>query len=143
MLVYNYHGETKEFLSEATADLDPLESTEENPVYLIPANATEVKPPASVVKKARIFNVEEGTWSYVPDYRGDVVEANDGSKRKHTIVGLGIRPTDVEFEPLADAEQVKLALKDHILSMLDYMLEPTEEKKSTLVTQYQELLNAD
>ena len=143
MKVYNYDGTTKEFLSEVSADLDPLESTENNPVYLIPANATDVPVPAAVQKKARVFDVDLGQWKYIPDYRGVVVEANDGSHRKHTIENLGTRPEDVEFEPLADEEQVRLALKDHLMIMMDYLLEPTEEKKQALLTQYEDLLNAD
>lgn len=41
MLVYSYDGQTGRFLSAEMADADPMEAGN----WLIPANATEIKPP--------------------------------------------------------------------------------------------------
>lgn len=141
MKIYNYHPVTKEFISESTPDLDPLESTQEVPVYLIPAYATEVAPPEVKVNKARLFNETDQSWYYLPDFRGQEVTATDGSNRKQVINVLGMTPEDVEF-PLVVPVTNKTT-KDYILAMMDYLIAPTEEKKSTLIEQYQEYLNAN
>lgn len=72
MLVYHYDEETKEFLYEEEASIDPLETglKGEN-VYLLPANATFEKPLEKQDYKAVVFNGE--TWEYIEDYRGVTV----------------------------------------------------------------------
>ncbi|OPA77247.1 hypothetical protein BFG04_03900 [Campylobacter pinnipediorum subsp. pinnipediorum] len=63
MKVYNYNAITKEFLNESEAELSPLEEN----VYLIPANATYIKPIKAKSGFAICFNGSE--WVYKKDLR--------------------------------------------------------------------------
>jgi hypothetical protein len=56
MKIHHYHPETLEYLGEGQADESPLEPG----VYLIPAHATPIAPPAAVAGKSRHF--ESGAW---------------------------------------------------------------------------------
>lgn len=64
MIIYNYSAQTGELLSTAEADKSPLERN----VWLIPANATSVKPPS--VPKGSVPIFVAGAWSIKPDVRG-------------------------------------------------------------------------
>ena len=57
--IYNYHPATGEFVGASYADESPLEPG----VFLIPANSTEMKPPAPRAGFARIFDGEK--WAYI------------------------------------------------------------------------------
>lgn len=57
--IYNYHPATAEFVGASYADESPLEPG----VFLIPANATEMKPPAPREGFARVFDGEK--WAYI------------------------------------------------------------------------------
>lgn len=135
MKIYNYNF-NGEFVNESTADQDPLEPEK----FLIPANATTKLPPPPAINQARVFKNNE--WDYVPDYRGKVVKANDGSKREITITELGVKPEHVSFEPI-DESTVRQTLNTSVTLMLDYLINPTEEKKANLISTYQEIINAD
>ena len=65
MKIYNYHRDTGEFINESIANESPLEPG----VYLIPANATQIKPPAVSANEAAVF--VDG-WQVVPDFRGQI-----------------------------------------------------------------------
>ena len=68
MKIYNYNPITFEYTGSQNADLDPQETKEQGKnVYLLPADATFIKPPASEPFKARVF--KEGSWSYEKDFR--------------------------------------------------------------------------
>lgn len=68
MKIYNYNPITFEYTGSQNADLDPQETKEQGKnVYLLPANATFIKPPASEPFKARVF--KEGSWGYEKDFR--------------------------------------------------------------------------
>lgn len=56
--VYSYSPYTGEYTGETLADMSPLEPG----VYHIPANATEIEPPAKVDGKIRVF--VDGKWNY-------------------------------------------------------------------------------
>lgn len=58
--IYNYHPETGEYVGQAEADESPLDPG----TYLIPANATEMKPPAQLEGFVRVFDGEK--WINVP-----------------------------------------------------------------------------
>ena len=57
MKIYNYNF-AGEFTGEGIADESPLE----NGIYLIPNNATKIKPPEKIEGKIRVFNNQE--WIY-------------------------------------------------------------------------------
>lgn len=56
MKIHHYHQETLGYIGESDADESPLEPG----VFLIPAHATVVAPPADVAGKTRHF--EGGAW---------------------------------------------------------------------------------
>jgi hypothetical protein len=56
MKVYNYNFFTGEYVGESSADQSPLEQG----VFLIPANATTIAPPAAEENKT--INFENGVW---------------------------------------------------------------------------------
>lgn len=58
-IVYNYHPVTLEYMGSIEAAESPLEPG----VYLIPANATEIAPPAKQDGNIRVF--KDGKWGYV------------------------------------------------------------------------------
>jgi len=64
MDIYHYDPHTGEFMGVARADKSPLEPG----VYLIPANATDQKPPAAVNGYARCYI--DGKWTQIEDHRG-------------------------------------------------------------------------
>ena len=64
MEIYNYHPEYKNFTAVSIADESPLEPG----VFLIPAYATDIKPPICESNQIQIFN---GTsWDIIEDKGG-------------------------------------------------------------------------
>jgi len=84
MQIYNYDGTTGEYLFTSLADMSPLEKG----VYLIPANATTVAPPAAQVGYARVFG--GSTWAQIRDLRGTKYWLSDGSE--NIMISLGALP---------------------------------------------------
>ena len=64
MKIYNYHPDYKYFYCESEADPSPLEPG----VFLIPAHATDIKPPTCELNQIQIFN--ETSWDIIEDKRG-------------------------------------------------------------------------
>lgn len=58
MKIYNYHPDTLELVGESVADNDPLDAAN----FLIPAHATETKPPKEKAGFTRHF--DGGAWVY-------------------------------------------------------------------------------
>ncbi len=84
MLIYNYDAVTKELLSSEEADQSPLEAN----IFLLPANATFIKPDGNVDEfKTFCFNPVLNTWSVVPDYRN--VNLYSKSDRLYVFATLG------------------------------------------------------
>lgn len=65
MNVYHYHPETFEYVGTTEADVSPLEPD----VFLIPAHATEIPPPATQQGFARVW--QNGEWVQIEDHRGE------------------------------------------------------------------------
>lgn len=75
MIIYNYDPITKEYIGESQADLDPEETKQQGKeVYLIPACATDVKPPKPRTNETVIYN--DG-WQIIPDFRGKYIVNKD------------------------------------------------------------------
>ena len=87
--VYNYDKETKEYLVESDADLDPAESElQGEDVYLLPAHATFIEPPIAIDGKIAVFKA--GKWSMRSDNRGTTYYKSDGTATTITKVGKRI-----------------------------------------------------
>lgn len=85
--IYHYDAATHELRGTGTANESPLEPG----VFLIPANATEVAPPAVGANQAAVFNPTAQTWSLVDDFRGTQVFAPDGhSQIPLTALGVAL-----------------------------------------------------
>lgn len=107
LTIYNYHPVTGELLSTGEADRDQL--LPDN--WLIPAHATEIKPPEEKEKNKAVCFIDN-EWRLVDDYRGQSYWLEDGSK--HVIKELGeTLPVDALTEeppePPLTAEQIKQA----------------------------------
>jgi|GEM_PF-704317 len=86
--IYNYHPDTNEYLSTAPADVSPLQPG----VWLIPAFATQLAPPAVGAAQVAVFI--GGGWQVKPDWRGvPLYSTTDGSVVE--IVAVGKTPLDV------------------------------------------------
>ena len=64
--VYNYDPATRIFTGASEADESPLEPG----VYLIPAHATTIEPPAVADGKVGRYRPDDVRWEAVPDVRG-------------------------------------------------------------------------
>lgn len=111
MKIYNYHQITNEFLSESIADVSPLEQNE----FIIPAFATTVAKPLINVNEAALFSVVSGTWSVVPDFRGQIwFDSATGNAVKIDALGAPHANLVSTYSPspaklLSDAQTDKLA----------------------------------
>lgn len=75
MLIYNYNPITKEYIGSSETSLDPEETKKQHKdVYLIPANATTVKPPKAKTHEVIIY---ENGWQRIADYRGEYIVNSD------------------------------------------------------------------
>ena len=64
MEIYNYHPEYKHLTGVSIADESPLEPG----VFLIPAYATDIKPPEVSESKIQVF--KDNQWNIIEDRRG-------------------------------------------------------------------------
>ena len=83
MKIYNYDKTTKEFLSEAEASVNPLDTDN----FLTPANATTLQTLVPKTDFSQIFNIDK--WEYVEDNRGKTIYSTS-SKVKSVIAYLGV-----------------------------------------------------
>ena len=66
MKIYNYNKDTKEFIKETDARQDPLDPSN----YLIPGNATTIKPPIIEDGFVNVFSEISNFWIKTEDNRG-------------------------------------------------------------------------
>ena len=86
MKIYNYDKDTKEFLDESEAKLDPLETKlQRRECYLIPAYATTIPP---VFREGKTPVYEADNWVLVKDYRGQI-QVNLETEEESIINYLG------------------------------------------------------
>ena len=148
MIFYIYDEKTKEFRGTQNAFIDPLETKKQGKkVYLVPANATDKKPPKTEENQAVIFNGDE--WEVVADYRGKTYYIGT---EQHEMKELGDLPEGATFEPvkseneltyekakqeLADFDNQISSIKDELLTAI--LLEDTDTV-TTLKNKYKELM---
>ena len=73
MKIYLYSPATKEFKGERKAIKSPLFNPEKHKPseeFLVPANATTVKPPKIQIGEVALFDESSQKWSIKPDHRG-------------------------------------------------------------------------
>ena len=70
--IYNYDPITRIFTGASEADESPLEPG----VYLIPAHATTIEPPAVADGKVARYRPDDVMWELVPDIRGTWYDAD-------------------------------------------------------------------
>lgn len=76
MNLYNFDPITKEYLSTATAEADPLETKIKGKfVPLVPSYATLIEPPIVEVNQVTVF--ENNKWVIKADYRKNYVKVDD------------------------------------------------------------------
>ncbi len=111
--VYHY-DENGASSGSSPAKLDPRESTEEAPVYLLPRNSTFTAPPAANEGQVAVF---DGTdWALDEDHRGET--AYDGAqsvtvRRTGSLGALGLSDA-----PPADPEPTAKQQRDGQLAAL-------------------------
>lgn len=89
MLIYHYNKKG-EYIGEATADKNPLEKGK----YLIPAYATDKKPPVPSENEVAVF--ENNDWIIKQDFRGRTgceIDLNGYFVKIHEFI-IGEIPTD-------------------------------------------------
>lgn len=105
MKVYLYDDETKEFLREEEAFVDPLETKKQGKkVYLLPANATFKEPKETKQGKAIVFNGEE--WVFVDDNRGKYTIKDNQIQEIKTLEPVERILTDEEIKGLESGELI-------------------------------------
>lgn len=113
MDIYNFSPLTGEYVATSTARLDPLEGKP-----MIPANATDVAPPAALAGHVRIF--ADGAWSQVEDNRGTAYWA-DGVRHEINAMGDTV-PAGASLSapppPPITAAQVKAEANRRILAIV-------------------------
>ena len=107
MLVYNYNEETKEYLNESEAYIDPEESiAQHKPIFMLPANATFKKPPEK--GSHYVYCFIKDNWVKTADYRGSRI-INSDMTIIDSIDKLGDIPKDY---CLITTEQEEILAKD-------------------------------
>ena len=103
MEIYHYSIKTHECIGSSEATLDPEATKHEGKeVWLVPANATLLKPPKEKPFKVSIF--ENGTWVVKDDYRGRYV-CNE-TLDVHLVQEIGALPEGYILITDAQAEKI-------------------------------------
>lgn len=104
MKIYIYDTKNNEYLYEAEAQIDPLESNKGETIYLMPPNATQTAP---LEPKAGFVNIfTNGKWEQIKDERGETYYDNDNNAI--TITRLG-QEKGLNKEPKVDEKAKALA----------------------------------
>ena len=88
MKIYIYDTQTNEYLYEAEAQIDPLASSKDETIYLMPPNATQIAPLEPKAGYANVF--ANGKWEQIRDERGEIYYDNDNNAVTITKLGQEI-----------------------------------------------------
>ena len=91
MIAYQYDDDGV-YVGIVTAQMSPREPD----VCLIPAQSTDVMPPATGRNECAVW--ENGKWTTMPDFRGTVYWLDDGTKHEINEIGVTL-PLDALEEP--------------------------------------------
>ena len=101
--IYNYDMDTFEYTGEDFANLDPKETMMQGKdVYLIPAYATDKKPPETTTNETVIF--KNNAWQIVADYRGQYMV--DETMQPKEVKNFGDLPEG--FIPITEAQSTTI-----------------------------------
>lgn len=81
MKIYHYDRNTREFMGEAEARLDPRTPGR----FLIPKNSTTKQPPSDAPNKIAQFDPVASQWALVADFRDQAYYETDGTKHELPI----------------------------------------------------------
>lgn len=89
MKLYLFNIRTGEYIGEKMANANPANPSQ----YLIPANATDIEPPAIEDGQIALFNMVNKTWEVINDPRGiwyniDTKQQVTVLNPRHDIIGL-------------------------------------------------------
>lgn len=150
MKIYIYDTKNNEYLYEAEAQIDPLASSKDETIYLMPPNATQIAP---LEPKAGYVNVfTAGRWEQIKDERGEIYYDNGNNAITITKLGqekgLNKEPKiDEKARELAEFEaQIKEAEDDIRRAILignDAVLPELREEYKELLAQKQALEKGD
>ena len=91
-ILYHYNGNNNIYSKTTFAKIDPLEFKINKVIkFLVPAKATEIKPPRHGKNKAALFHEKEQQWEVVADYRGKIYYDKNTGKKIIPKLGLDIR----------------------------------------------------
>ena len=122
MKIYHYHPITGEYLSEGTADLSPADAKQGREVYLIPAHATNIMPPANVQGKSRVF---DGEWKYVDIEIVAEKDTDNSSPSTETAFKKVARLLEDVTTELADVKVKLIEKEERIINLEQAMIEST------------------
>ena len=126
MKIYNYDPITFIYTFSENADLDPEETKRQGKnVYLLPANATFIKPPVAKEDKVRVFN--ENQWEYISDYRKNYDKVNS-NLNVFDITEIGEIEEGYALVTKELGELIKVNPNDYVFEN-DSVREKTEQEK--------------
>ena len=136
MLVYRYDPETKIFLYSEPTMLDPMETqkTGKN-IYLMPANCTDVEPPANKDGFDIVF--VDGKWSYKEQEKKD--ELSQPEPYEPTTEDK-INQLDSQYE--RDKKTLQSYYLDFMIAGNTAGMEAIKQELADLTTQYDTDLEA-
>ncbi|OJJ28161.1 hypothetical protein [Campylobacter concisus] len=104
MKIYIYDTKNNEYLYEAEAQIDPLESNKGETIYLMPPNATQIAPNEPKTGYTNVFT--NGKWEQIKDERGETYYDNDNNAIIITELG---QEKGLNKEPKVDEKAKALA----------------------------------
>lgn len=85
---YHYDPETKEYLNQSNARLDPMETeVQGEDVFLCPKHATHIAPPSLGANQVAVFDEENQEWDTMADFRGSVYYGRYGDENVIEEIG--------------------------------------------------------
>ena len=104
MKIYIYDTKNNEYLYEAEAQIDPLESNKGETIYLMPPNATHIAPNEPKTGYTNVFT--NGKWEQIKDERDETYYDNDNNAIIITELG---QEKGLSKEPKIDEQEQELA----------------------------------
>jgi len=127
MKIYNYNKDTKEFIKETDARQDPLDPSN----YLIPGNATTIKPPVIEDGFVNVFSEISNSWIKTEDNRGvwyrirEEVKINDLGAIEEGLTKDPVEKTSEEIQ--AEQNQQSIIDAKIVLQNTDWIITKISE----------------